>query len=82
MESDIFHLSLSLSLLPLQREERRVLRELKNWLDQLERDILRVQGAEGNLTDKYQVSRIINHDDDKCGNFYCVTFVYLSVVIQ
>ncbi|KAG5265767.1 hypothetical protein AALO_G00246160 [Alosa alosa] len=39
---------------PEEREERRVLRELKNWLDQLERDILRVQGAEGNLTDKYQ----------------------------
>lgn len=82
MESDIFHLSLPLSLLPLQREERRVLRELKNWLDQLERDILRVQGAEGNLTDKYQVSRIINHYDDKCGNLYCVTFVYSSVVMQ
>lgn len=39
-----------------QREERKVLRELKVWLDQLERDVLRVQGAEGNLTDKYQVS--------------------------
>lgn len=25
------------------------------FLDQLERDVLRAQGAEGNLTDKYQV---------------------------
>ncbi|CAL8300487.1 unnamed protein product [Boreogadus saida] len=38
-----------------QREERKALRELKVFLDQLERDILRAQGAEGNLTDKYQV---------------------------
>uniref|UniRef100_A0A3B1JEK0 Calponin-homology (CH) domain-containing protein n=1 Tax=Astyanax mexicanus TaxID=7994 RepID=A0A3B1JEK0_ASTMX len=38
----------------VQREERKVLRELKAWLDQLERDILRAQGAEGNLSDKYQ----------------------------
>nr|XP_046164114.1 nesprin-1-like [Oncorhynchus gorbuscha] len=37
-----------------EREERKVLRELKVWLDQLEMDVLRVQGAEGNLTDKYQ----------------------------
>uniref|UniRef100_A0A3B1IR95 Calponin-homology (CH) domain-containing protein n=1 Tax=Astyanax mexicanus TaxID=7994 RepID=A0A3B1IR95_ASTMX len=37
-----------------EREERKVLRELKAWLDQLERDILRAQGAEGNLSDKYQ----------------------------
>uniref|UniRef100_A0A3B4WEK0 Calponin-homology (CH) domain-containing protein n=1 Tax=Seriola lalandi dorsalis TaxID=1841481 RepID=A0A3B4WEK0_SERLL len=28
--------------------------ELKVFLDQLERDVLRAQGAEGNLTDKYQ----------------------------
>lgn len=39
-----------------QREERKMLRELKVFLDQLERDVLRAQGAEGNLTDKYQVS--------------------------
>ena len=32
-----------------------MLRELKVFLDQLERDVLRAQGAEGNLTDKYQV---------------------------
>lgn len=31
-----------------------MLRELKVFLDQLERDVLRAQGAEGNLTDKYQ----------------------------
>ncbi|KAK6304736.1 hypothetical protein J4Q44_G00253220 [Coregonus suidteri] len=37
-----------------EREERKVLRELKVWLDQLERDMLQGQGAEGNLTDKYQ----------------------------
>lgn len=34
-----------------------MLRELKVFLDQLERDVLRAQGAEGNLTDKYQVSQ-------------------------
>lgn len=33
-----------------------MLRELKVFLDQLERDVLRAQGAEGNLTDKYQVN--------------------------
>ncbi|KAF1374585.1 hypothetical protein PFLUV_G00230620 [Perca fluviatilis] len=38
----------------LEREERKMLRELKVFLDQLERDVLRAQGAEGNLTDKYQ----------------------------
>uniref|UniRef100_H3C066 Calponin-homology (CH) domain-containing protein n=1 Tax=Tetraodon nigroviridis TaxID=99883 RepID=H3C066_TETNG len=37
-----------------EREERKILRELKVFLDQLERDVLRAQGAEGNLTDKYQ----------------------------
>uniref|UniRef100_A0A8C2JGH1 Calponin-homology (CH) domain-containing protein n=1 Tax=Cyprinus carpio TaxID=7962 RepID=A0A8C2JGH1_CYPCA len=36
------------------REERKVLREVKVWLDQLERDILRAQGSEESLTDKYQ----------------------------
>lgn len=40
-----------------QREERKILRELKVFLDQLERDVLRAQGAEGNLTDKYQVGQ-------------------------
>lgn len=40
-----------------QREERKMLRELKVFLDQLERDVLRAQGAEGNLTDKYQVNQ-------------------------
>lgn len=33
-----------------------MLRELRVFLDQLERDVLRAQGAEGSLTDKYQVS--------------------------
>lgn len=37
-----------------------MLRELKVFLDQLERDVLRAQGAEGNLTDKYQVSQTWN----------------------
>lgn len=41
----------------VQREERKILREWKAWLDQLERDILRAQGAEGNLTEKYQVTQ-------------------------
>uniref|UniRef100_A0A673LCT9 Calponin-homology (CH) domain-containing protein n=1 Tax=Sinocyclocheilus rhinocerous TaxID=307959 RepID=A0A673LCT9_9TELE len=31
-----------------------VLREVKIWLDQLERDLLRAQGSEESLTDKYQ----------------------------
>uniref|UniRef100_A0A3B3Q2M2 Calponin-homology (CH) domain-containing protein n=1 Tax=Paramormyrops kingsleyae TaxID=1676925 RepID=A0A3B3Q2M2_9TELE len=38
----------------LHREDRRMLRELKTWLDQLERELLRAQGAEGSLPDKYQ----------------------------
>ncbi|KTF86543.1 hypothetical protein cypCar_00031800 [Cyprinus carpio] len=38
-----------------EREERKVLREVKVWLDQLERDILRAQGSEESLTDKYQL---------------------------
>lgn len=33
-----------------------MLREVKIWLDQLERDILRAQGSEESLTDKYQVN--------------------------
>uniref|UniRef100_A0A673K6M2 Calponin-homology (CH) domain-containing protein n=1 Tax=Sinocyclocheilus rhinocerous TaxID=307959 RepID=A0A673K6M2_9TELE len=37
-----------------EREERKVLREVKIWLDQLERDILRAQGSEESLTDRYQ----------------------------
>lgn len=49
-----------------QREERKMLRELKVFLDQLERDVLRAQGAEGNLTDKYQVK-------DKALEMYCST---------
>ncbi|XP_016121197.1 nesprin-1-like, partial [Sinocyclocheilus grahami] len=40
--------------LMLEREERKVLREVKIWLDQLERDLLRAQGSEESLTDKYQ----------------------------
>ncbi|KTG33643.1 hypothetical protein cypCar_00001473, partial [Cyprinus carpio] len=40
--------------LMLEREERKVLREVKIWLDQLERDMLRAQGSEESLTDKYQ----------------------------
>uniref|UniRef100_A0AAV2JAL2 Calponin-homology (CH) domain-containing protein n=1 Tax=Knipowitschia caucasica TaxID=637954 RepID=A0AAV2JAL2_KNICA len=44
----------ALSVPVLQREERKMLRELKVFLNQLEKDVLRAQGAEGNLTDKYQ----------------------------
>lgn len=32
-----------------------MLREVKVWLDQLERDVLRLQGSEESLADKYQV---------------------------
>ncbi|XP_037550764.1 nesprin-1 [Nematolebias whitei] len=45
----------ALSVPVLQREERKMLRELKVFLDQLERDLLRAQAAEGSLADKYQV---------------------------
>ncbi|RVE57606.1 hypothetical protein OJAV_G00217940 [Oryzias javanicus] len=41
--------------LMLEREERKLLRELKVFLDQLEKDVLRAQGSDGNLSDKYQV---------------------------
>ncbi len=34
-----------------------MLREVKIWLDQLERDILHAQGSEESLTDKYQVNK-------------------------
>lgn len=51
----------------VQREERKILREWKAWLDQLERDILRAQGAEGNLTDKYQVTQLILQTDSTHG---------------
>ncbi|KAJ8275253.1 hypothetical protein COCON_G00098780 [Conger conger] len=37
-----------------EREQRKVLREMKTWLEQLERDVGRAQGAEGSLTEKYQ----------------------------
>ncbi|KAI7804943.1 putative nesprin-1-like, partial [Triplophysa rosa] len=40
--------------LMLEREERKVLREVKVWLDQLERDVLCLQGSEESLADKYQ----------------------------
>lgn len=48
-----------------QREERKMLLELKLFLDQLERDLLRAQGAEGSLTDKYQVSCPPDHTSIK-----------------
>ncbi|KPP57545.1 hypothetical protein Z043_124718, partial [Scleropages formosus] len=37
-----------------EREDRKMLRELKTWLDHLERDVLRAQGAECSLAEKYQ----------------------------
>lgn len=40
---------------PHQREQRKSLRELKMWLDQLERDAIQAQETEGNLTQQYQV---------------------------
>lgn len=51
----------------VQREERKILREWKAWLDQLERDILRAQGVEGNLTEKYQVTQLMLHTDSSHG---------------
>lgn len=47
-----------------------MLRELKVFLDQLERDVLRAQGAEGNLTDKYQVSQAWK-DKEHCYITFC-----------
>lgn len=56
----LFTLLLLLLLLPPpswphQREQRKSLRELKMWLDQLERDAIQAQETEGNLTQQYQV---------------------------
>uniref|UniRef100_A0A8C3G4R7 Calponin-homology (CH) domain-containing protein n=1 Tax=Cyclopterus lumpus TaxID=8103 RepID=A0A8C3G4R7_CYCLU len=38
------------------REQRKSLRELKMWLNQLERDAIQAQETEGNLNQQYQVS--------------------------
>uniref|UniRef100_A0A3Q3FM53 Calponin-homology (CH) domain-containing protein n=1 Tax=Labrus bergylta TaxID=56723 RepID=A0A3Q3FM53_9LABR len=40
----------------IHREQRKSLRELKMWLDQLERDATQSQETEGNLAQQYQVS--------------------------
>ncbi|XP_047184808.1 nesprin-1-like [Scophthalmus maximus] len=37
-----------------EREQRKSLRELKMWLDQLERDAVQTQGTGGNLAQQYQ----------------------------
>lgn len=38
-----------------QREDRLILREMKVWIEQFERDLTRAQMTESNLQDKYQV---------------------------
>ncbi|XP_023266580.1 nesprin-1-like [Seriola lalandi dorsalis] len=38
-----------------EREQRKSLRELKMWLDQLERDAIQAQETEGNLAQQYQL---------------------------
>ncbi|GLD49390.1 nesprin-1-like protein [Lates japonicus] len=38
-----------------RREQRKSLRELKMWLDQLERDAIQAQETEGNLAQQYQL---------------------------
>uniref|UniRef100_A0A3Q4HM55 Calponin-homology (CH) domain-containing protein n=1 Tax=Neolamprologus brichardi TaxID=32507 RepID=A0A3Q4HM55_NEOBR len=39
----------------LQREQRKSLRELRMWLDQLERDTIQAQETEGSLAQQYQL---------------------------
>uniref|UniRef100_A0A3P8WQC3 Calponin-homology (CH) domain-containing protein n=1 Tax=Cynoglossus semilaevis TaxID=244447 RepID=A0A3P8WQC3_CYNSE len=41
-------------LLQVEREQRKSLRELKMWLDQLEREAVQTQGTEANLSQQYQ----------------------------
>lgn len=38
-----------------QREDRLILKEMKIWIEQFERDVTRAQVTESNLQDKYQV---------------------------
>lgn len=38
-----------------QREDRLILKEMKVWIEQFERDLTRAQMVESNLQDKYQV---------------------------
>ncbi|XP_040920912.1 nesprin-1-like [Toxotes jaculatrix] len=42
-----------------EREQRKSLRELKMWLDQLERDAIQAQEAEGNLAQQYQLFKTL-----------------------
>lgn len=60
-----------------------MLRELKVFLDQLERDVLRAQGAEGNLTDKYQVSQT-GGDKAPCyiTDFHHVCLISISLLCR
>lgn len=46
-----------------QKEDRLMLRDLKVWVEQFERDLTRAQMAEASLQEKYQVS---------CGKLYMV----------
>ncbi|XP_076011028.1 nesprin-1-like [Genypterus blacodes] len=43
-----------------EREQRKGLRELKMWLDQLERDAMQAQATEGNLTQQYQLFKSLH----------------------
>uniref|UniRef100_A0A3P8TDH7 Calponin-homology (CH) domain-containing protein n=1 Tax=Amphiprion percula TaxID=161767 RepID=A0A3P8TDH7_AMPPE len=44
-----------IAVFSLSREQRKSLRELKMWLDQLERDAVQAQETEGNLSQQYQL---------------------------
>lgn len=43
------------SIQNLKREDRLILKEMKVWIEQFERDLTRAQMTESNLQDKYQV---------------------------
>ncbi|XP_028460432.1 nesprin-1-like [Perca flavescens] len=43
-----------------EREQRKSLRELKMWLNQLERDAIQAQETEGNLTQQYQLFKSLH----------------------
>lgn len=56
-----------------QKEDRLVLRDLKVWAEQFERDIARAQVAESSLQEKYQVSSREMMYDKNFLSSLCVT---------
>lgn len=68
-----------------QREDRLILKEMKVWVEQFERDLTRAQMTESNLQDKYQVSmkkisifqKIFMKTTDVC-HLICLVSNYIS----